>query len=331
MKKRTILSIVVLSGLLFLQPLKGLSQDFDFEDFWTFSNQKLAYYDSLMVANNGDMKGTGYTNFMRWYHFWREPVFNDGSYSNTLLAMHGKYSQMLNDSPEMLNTINVNWDELGPITNPDDQLWTNPPISYTFYGKIKGTGRCYFIEYDPHDSTRMFTGSPTGGLYYSTDGGDNWNNAGTDYLPNPGIAHMQVCPNTPDRWYIVTGEGHGYDNFSFSYGVFRTINHGQTWESISTGLTLPPLNNATWRNHSRKILIDTENGDRLFAVYHTGIYKTENATATPAQDVTWTEVKSGYFKDIQFKPGNHQVMYASGKSIFWSQDAGNTWTEIPNL
>jgi hypothetical protein len=329
MKKRTILSIFVLSGLLFMQPLKGLSQEFDFDDFWTFSSQKLAYYDSLMVANNGDMKGTGYTNFMRWHHFWREPVFNDGSYSNTLLAMHGKYSQMLNDSPELLNTINVNWEELGPITNPDDQLWTNPPISYTYYGKIKGTGRCYFIEYDPRDSTRMFTGSPTGGLFYSTDGGDNWNNAGTDFLPNPGIAHMQVSPINSDIWYIVTGEGHGYSNFSFSYGVFRTMDQGQTWESISYMLPIPPLNEK-WRNHSRKILIDPANGNRLFAVYHTGIYKTENALA-PAQDVIWTLVQSGYFMDIQIKPGDSQVMYASGESIFWSQNAGNTWSEIPNL
>ncbi|MFU8844820.1 MAG: hypothetical protein ACNA7V_13535, partial [Bacteroidales bacterium] len=324
MKKSTILSVLVLSGLMFLQPAKGLSQEFEFEDFWVFSNQKLAYYDSLMVANNGDMKGTGYTNFMRWYHFWREPVFNDGSYSNSLAAKYGKYIQMLNGSPEQLNSINVQWDELGPKTPPGFKFI--PPAHYATYKSIIGTGRCYFIEYDPHDSSRMFTGSPTGGLYYSTDGGDNWNNAGTDFLPNPGIAHMQVSPNDPDTWYIVTGEGHGYDNFSMSYGVFRTTNQGQTWESISNGLPVP----FNQKNHSRKILIDRTNGNRLFAVYHSGIYRTENALA-PAEDVIWTKVKSGYFKDIQFKPGDNQIMYASGKSIFWSQNAGNTWSEIPNL
>jgi hypothetical protein len=317
MKKFKIIFKLIIVILFSLNYYNSYSQDYEFDNFWTFKNQKLIYYDSIRNANNGEMVGTGYTEFMRWLYYWQEAVFNDGGYDSTLKARYSKYLSII-ESSEDYSSINVDWNELGPLQCPGDKY-----PQHWYYYRIKGTGRCYFIEFDPQDSSKMFTGSPTGGLFYSLDGGESWLNGGTDFLPNPGIAHMKVNPFNSDAWYIATGEGHGYNNFSFSYGIFRTMNAGQTWESISNGLDIPDPTTSLWRNHCRKIIFDPNDGHRLFAVFNTGIYKTENALAD-ADLVEWDLVQSGYFKDIHFKSGNNSIMYASGESIFWSEDSGNT-------
>lgn len=318
----------LLFGLFVLSITYNLNaQNYEFDDFWQFKNEKLAYFDSLNVANDGEMKGTGYTQFMRWLYYWQEAVYNDGGFDITVTAKYEKYLSMINETDDGFSSINVEWNELGPIHPPDDKYSAN----YNRYYRNKGTGRCYFIEFDPQDPNKIFTGSPTGGLFYSTDGGDSWINGGTDFLPNPGIAHMQVNPQNSNAWFITTGEGDGYGNFSFSYGIFRTVDQGQNWEAINEGLNIPDLTTEWWKNFSRKLLIDPNNGNKLFVVFNTGIYKTENSMAD-ANTVVWDLKQEGYFQDIQFKPNsNSQILYASGESIYISENAGNTWTVIPNI
>lgn len=70
--KKTAVVLLALLGLGYFSALKAQS-DFDplNEDFFAYKARKMAYFDSLRVVRNGDMKGVGYTPFMRWVQRWQ--------------------------------------------------------------------------------------------------------------------------------------------------------------------------------------------------------------------------------------------------------------------
>ena len=76
-----------------------------------------------------------------------------------------------------------------------------------------------------------------------------------------------------------------------------------------------------------KILIDPTNTDVMFASsQNVGIFRSDDA------GVTWIEVAGdarGF--DIEFKPGDTSVVFASGVEVHKSIDNGVTWTTIPGF
>jgi len=68
----------------------------------------------------------------------------------------------------------------------------------------------------------------------------------------------------------------------------------------------------------------------MIAATQNGIYKTTDAA------ITWELIQNGHFKDIAFKPGNSDVVYATGfslyggASIFKSTDAGDSFYFLDN-
>ncbi len=77
-------------GVLALGSFAALNAQSDFdplsEDFFSYKAKKMAYFDSVRVARNGDMKGVGYTPFMRWVQLWQPLVINDGGLLPSLQA-----------------------------------------------------------------------------------------------------------------------------------------------------------------------------------------------------------------------------------------------------
>ena len=218
------------------------------------------------------------------------------------------------------------WREIGPKERPGG------PGSI----RMRGTGRLVFIVFDK-ENNRIFTGSPLGGLWFSEDSGKSWQNGGTDYLPEIGVSHMQVAPNTNlgNTWFIATGDGDAA--FNPSNGIWRTTNGGGSWEAINFGLDIglnfpPPF----W-SRCRKILVHPKNGNILFAAFRHGIYKTENALVKDPRNVVWERVADNslmkeYF-DIAFKPGSEaELVIASGTKVAISNSKGNknSFQLIPN-
>jgi len=50
-------------------------------------------------------------------------------------------------------------------------------------------------------------------------------------LPISGVSNITVNPLNQNNWIITIGDGD--DNFSFSNGVYRTLNFGNTWEQTN--------------------------------------------------------------------------------------------------
>ncbi len=296
-------------------------------DFFAYKAKKLAYFDSVRTAKNGNMKGTGYTQFMRWAQHWQTLAVNDGSVASSLGARYnGLQSPGYSTGNKVSATVSGQWTEIGPVDPPD--------VPQTSWGtRIQGAGRLHFIEFDDVNG-RVFCGSPASGLFYSEDNGQSWQNGGMDQLQEIGASHVQVAKNTNngETWFVSTGDGDGAWNPS--NGIWRTTDKGASWENIgqNNALGIGAFPAVYWAR-CRKILIHPANENILFAAFRHGVYKTTNALATNPANVNWTRVlvpdatNGGEFFDIQFKPGtNGSVIVVSGKKVNISYNTGTTWS-----
>lgn len=129
----------------------------------------------------------------------------------------------------------------------------------------------------------------------------NWT-ALTDHLAVLGVSSIAIHPSNSNVIYIATGDGDGGQTYSI--GVLKSIDGGQTW--TSTGLSYTVSNFV----RINKLLIHPSNPNILVAASNQGIHKSTNA------GVNWNQTVSGLnIRDIEFKPNNPEVIYAGAPAL----------------
>ena len=253
--------------------------------------------------------------------------------------------------------------------NADAQQWTSlgpdsfPALMRPFDYSLKianGIGRVSGVYFAPKKkcflskkkNPEMFVGTPYGGLWVSSDSGNNWSSSGSDNFPNPGVASLAIDPRDLKIQYLATGDPDcilnpnepslGSESCQ-GRGVLKSIDGGKSWSApIGQWFTCEEKEDTSfWSFPSNKILrklvIHPRLRNVLFAVIHT--YK--NATKsfdgmvyrTSDAGKTWHPVlcaKDGFLKDLEFQPGNDNVIYVSGRTIYKSSDSGLHWEALPN-
>jgi PKD repeat protein len=148
----------------------------------------------------------------------------------------------------------------------------------------------------------------------STNGGSSWT-TNTDKLNHViGCTDLAIDPTNPDIMYLATGDGNAADNYSI--GLLKSTDGGQTWNT--TGLSFSMGNTRMMS----KILMHPNNSNILLVATSAGIYRSTDAAAT------WTLTQTGSFKDMEFKPGDPNTVYACGTEFFRSLNNGQSWTKI---
>jgi len=233
-------------------------------------------------------RGKGWKQFKRWEYF-MEPRIN----AQGIIPDPGKtweeFQKFQKSFPsEKGNKSNKtsNWTPLGP-TNWNSIGW-NP-----------GIGRINTVVVDPNNSNVIYIGAPAGGCWKSTNGGNSWIPL-TDTLASLGVSGIAIDPSNSNIIYLATGDGDGNDTYSI--GVIKSIDGGNTWQS--TGLTWTTSQSRVMR----KIIINPTNPSILFVATSNGIWKTTNGGGS------WTSVRTGSFKDIEFNPLNPNTIYACTNS-----------------
>jgi len=252
-------------------------------------------------------RGKGWKQFKRWEYF-MEPRIN----AQGIIPDPGKtweeFQKFQKSFPsEKGNKSNKtsNWTPLGP-TNWNSIGW-NP-----------GIGRINTVAVDPNNSNVIYIGAPAGGCWKSTNGGNSWIPL-TDTLASLGVSGIAIDPSNSNIIYLATGDGDGNDTYSI--GVIKSIDGGNTWQS--TGLTWTTSQSRVMR----KIIINPTNPSILFVATSNGIWKTTNGGGS------WTSVRTGSFKDIEFNPLNPNTIYACTNSSIYKSTAGgafNTFIPLTN-
>ncbi len=297
-------------------------------EFYQYIAEREAHFANEIRNNNGSTEGIyGYKNFQRWKNTYMEEGHNDEGMAN-VLSGRAYFNRNMKSIMQNTNTTLVEWEELGPVNKPINYLYEN----YNYIGPA-GVGRVFFVEFDPNNSNRVFIGSPTGGLYYSTDHGESWTNGGTDQLPEPGVSHFKMVPaskSNNETWFILTGDRD--NNWSYTHGVYRSIDQGLSWKKISTGISI-----GDWTT-GIKFLQNPTASNEMIAIFSSGMFKTTNILHPDPDAVIWTEVPEHYFNedhftDICYQPNsNYQNIYASTREgIYKSIDGGSSFLPLPNL
>lgn len=272
-------------------------------DYRTLHQTMADYY-----AIRGTKRGGGYKQFRRWEWFVGQRVDSTGHMpSGFELLREVERTNMLRGYRS-----EGDWTAIGPIGSP------SAIIGYPAHG----IGRITGLAFHPTDSNTMWTGAPAGGLWRTTDNGDNWQNMTPDW-PNLGVGDIVINHLDPDTMYLASGDGSVSD--TYSYGLLRSADAGTTWEP--TGLTY----NIPDGINFRRLALDPLQPHVMLAATNDGLKRSVNA----AQD--FVEVASGHYTDVQWMPGQSDTVFASTYSgggtakLFRSTDGGITWTLMQGL
>lgn len=185
-------------------------------------------------------------------------------------------------------------------------------------------GRVNCIAFHPTDTNTMFIGTPNGGLWKTIDGGQTWIPK-TDNLPNLGVSEIAINSQTPNVMYMATGDKDAANFYSNPYtlGLMKSTDGGTTWNNTSLQFLYsdqPTIQRVLIHPTQPNILLVS-----VGAVNGTpkGIWRsTDNGT-------TWNNVYGGSKYDMEFNPGNPNIVYASAYGyLLRSTDAGATWSTM---
>ena len=282
-----------------------------FNDKWSSYNiDRNGYY----IDENGEEKRVpGYKQFKRWEWYWETRVDKTTGDFPRIRKSDVFMERANNGNPS--RSTSGSWTSLGPSSSA---------------GGYYGLGRLNCIGFRSGDNNTYYVGSPSGGLWKTTDDGASWT-ALTDDNPVLGVSDVVVLAGSTtsnDTLYIGTGDrdggslwsmGGGQTGDNNSIGVLKSVDGGATWNT--TGLSFQASEGVL----VNRLIVNPDNHNILYAATTNGLYKTTDGGNN------WTQLSNTDFYDLEFKPGNPQTMYAGGNTsgrIYLSTDGGATWSEV---
>ncbi|QTD37355.1 PKD domain-containing protein [Polaribacter batillariae] len=295
------------SIIFFLMPLVLNAQDYK----EMMEDTKYNVYDVIKAGNqyfkNKDKgKGSGYKQFQRWIIQNEDLFYPSGDRTNFrpelpyLIANSKKQKSNLIKNAQSKATSN-SWTEVGPFVELK-----------RFYDNVRnGNGRVDAIWVDPSNANRIYIGCRGGGMWKTIDGGTNWT-VKTDNLGITGVNSIAVNTSNVNEIYIATALAGRR-----SLGIFKSTDGGNNWNPTSVSYQL------TANTIIFKVLMSPTNSSVLFAATSAGLLKSTDGFQTH------TTVLSGNIIDVEFKPGDTSIMYASNdanNTIYRSTNSGSSFS-----
>jgi photosystem II stability/assembly factor-like uncharacterized protein len=219
----------------------------------------------------------------------------------------------------------------------DEKLFSG--MQWRQIGPFRG-GRALAIEGVPGEPDTYYFGAVAGGVWKTTDGGQNWTPL-FDKEDISSIGAIAVAPSDHNVVYAGTGEAAIRGNTTYGTGVYKSIDAGKTWKNV--GL-----------KDSRQIgalIVDPRNADVVLvaALGHAfgpnperGIFRTADGGKTWTKILSKDENTGGI--DVVFDPHNPNIVFASlwqarrqpwffssggaGSGLYRSEDNGVTWKRL---
>jgi len=266
------------------------------------------------AANEEKFHDGDIEQFKRWEAFMEPRVYPSGNFFDPGILMR-EYYQYNQSHPATLRS--GDWQLIGPDIVPQGV-------------SLAGAGRINTIAINPQDTNIIYAGAPCGGLWKSTDGGNTWSSNSSDLLPSISIGDIAIDPLHPDILYAATGDSYGNEYYgqgtgdfwggTYSAGIMKSTDGGISWSP--TGMSY----DQTDADLIYRIVLNPIYPDTLFAGTRGGLFRSFDGGAT------WTNLKHGYFFDIELNPANPNTVYAvNDSSFFYSHDEGDTWTQGSSL
>ncbi|MFZ4590498.1 MAG: T9SS type A sorting domain-containing protein [Ignavibacteria bacterium] len=170
--------------------------------------------------------------------------------------------------------------------SPDAQQWTS-------IGPNNIGGRSISLAVHPVDTSIVYIGSASGGLWKSTSGGigaNAWTMVNTGF-PSLAVSSIAIDSANHNVMFIGTGENYGYQ-YSEPHGVNMRLTRG---------------------------------------MYGIGILKTTNAGTTWTKSLDWSYNNQRGVWNVSINPKNSNIVYsATSEGVYKSYNGGTSWTNVLN-
>jgi len=261
-----------------------------------------AFY-KYFAGRDTTAKGTGFKIFKRWEYINQSRISPDGTRQAPDYAARVYNEYMRNQVA--FRSLEGTWAEVGPLAYPANST-----------GQPTGMGRVNAIAFHPTDASTIFIGSPSGGIWKTTNGGASWVSLSSN-MPTLGVSAIVVHPTDPNTIYIGSGDRDAND--APGMGVYKSTDGGATWVQINTVSNSGTLSNAT----VGALAMSPANPNIIVAATSTGLFLTTDGGAS------WRIRVSSNWKDAKFKPGDGNVVYAAVGGALWrSVNAGENWSSV---
>ncbi|MCB0524297.1 MAG: T9SS type A sorting domain-containing protein [Lewinellaceae bacterium] len=298
------LALVAISSGLFSQNLPDLEVNITSDNYFEICAQLDAHFALEMPES--DCPDNAFVKYQRWKWFWRDRVNIDGSFPDLReqwLESRKRVAENLQNRSQQ-----PEWQNEGPRYNPNGGYW--------------GMGRTKHVAFHPFDPNIMWVGTPDGGIWKTTDGGNNWNPMG-DGLPYLPVSVILVDYQNPETLYISLGDKGGW--WMWNLGIYKSTDGGNTW--APTGLDWK----LTQNNVIYNMVMSPSDPQTILVASNRGVLRTKDG------GVTWETLRTGEYTDIVFHPSNDSTIYAAHHN-YWgtsqvdkTTNTGDSWEQISDF
>lgn len=192
---------------------------------------------------------------------------------------------------------------------------------------VKQLRHFHGLAVSPHDSRIIFVGTVAdqgampkyqgARIFRSTDDGLSWQEAGTGFPSGADTAIDDIAfdPLDPKVIYVTTASHHRYAGPTSTFGIYKSLDGGETWMPSNTGLTSMDVHSIATSPAKRGL---------LFAGTHNGVFRSTDGGNT------WVPIGlQEHIHRLLVDPmESRSIFVGTNNGLYWSRDGGDTWQRL---